>query len=271
MSKPAKPDPAEHAVDRITKKSARLISEEDRAKQSVFDEPDIFPGREPETITQDWTCSNCGYNLRGLSTGHRCPECGHLELYRPPPTGEASYGSWYRRKKTGVTSLASWTAVILTALFAALMAVPGAFLLSLGDPVAILVMAPAMEEALKILAVVLLVDAKPFLIRRGTQIWVAAIMSAIAYAVVHNATSFSLFITAPPLGLILGRWIGGPVLHAACTAIAASGVVAAWQMADHEGRRLKLSKAARSVCIAIILHAGLNALLFFWGAGGYAF
>jgi uncharacterized repeat protein (TIGR04138 family) len=32
-------------------------------------------GDEPE-IVEDEPCGRCGYNLRGLREGHRCPECG---------------------------------------------------------------------------------------------------------------------------------------------------------------------------------------------------
>ena len=28
-------------------------------------------------LEQNITCATCGYNLRGLTSGHDCPECGH--------------------------------------------------------------------------------------------------------------------------------------------------------------------------------------------------
>lgn len=30
------------------------------------------------SITRDFPCGNCGYNLRGLRIGRKCPECGHV-------------------------------------------------------------------------------------------------------------------------------------------------------------------------------------------------
>jgi DNA-directed RNA polymerase subunit RPC12/RpoP len=270
-SRPARPDPSEEHADRVLGDSSKPRSAEDLAKHSVFDEPDIFPGRKPETIAQDWSCGNCGYNLRGLRTGHRCPECGHLELYRPPPPEEVSFSSWYRERQAAMSSRQSWALMILAALFAAPAAVVGAVIISAPSPFTVLILAPAAEEAIKIVAIVLIADAKPFFIKDSRQIWIAAAASALLYAVVHNAVILAWFAATPTLGLILGRWIGCTALHLGCTVLAARGVVAAWEKADHEARMPKISEAAWPLTHAVVLHAGLNALLFFWGAKGLVF
>ncbi len=37
----------------------------------------LTPGaRRSQPLEYDWLCPSCGYNLRGLPTAHRCPECG---------------------------------------------------------------------------------------------------------------------------------------------------------------------------------------------------
>ena len=35
------------------------------------------PGTAENIISSDVFCSQCGYNLRGLSPSNKCPECGH--------------------------------------------------------------------------------------------------------------------------------------------------------------------------------------------------
>jgi hypothetical protein len=43
----------------------------------------------PQTVTADTPCRKCGYNLRGLSTAGRCPECG-------TPVGYSFHGDLLR-------------------------------------------------------------------------------------------------------------------------------------------------------------------------------
>lgn len=47
----------------------RIVEDEDGGKW--LDYPD-----KPFTIKRDLTCHHCGYNLTGLQSDHRCPECG---------------------------------------------------------------------------------------------------------------------------------------------------------------------------------------------------
>ncbi|MFH1420192.1 MAG: PrsW family glutamic-type intramembrane protease [Planctomycetota bacterium] len=270
---PAAGDPSEQAADRVLRRRRTGPTDrEELSRHSVFDEPDIFPGRAPETIEQDWSCDNCGYNLRGLPTGHRCPECGHIELYRPPPPGEASLGDWFRKKQAVVSSSASWWAVVLAAVLGGPWAVLGTmFVAGVPHLLFVAVMGPAAEEVMKLAAIAVLVEVRPWLIKREEQIRVAAIGSALAFAVIENLLYLKWYIAAPSFGIVLWRWIVCTGLHVTCTWIAVGGLVAAWRHVNTEARVIRRGEAIRGLAFAIILHGTYNAAITFLQFSGVIF
>lgn len=254
---PAAPDPSERAVDRILNSQHQDSGSlsEDAAKHSVFEEPDIFPGREAEVITQDWSCSECGYNLRGLPTGHRCPECGHIELYRPPPPEQTSFGQWYRQRKAAFSLEKSRLTIVFVAMFAWPWAVLGVLFNKLPNPWTLIVIGPALDEAAKIMAIVLVVELRPYWFKRVEQIWIAALASSIGFALIENFLYMLWFVPAPSFGLMLWRWIACTSLHTGCTAIAASGIARLWQKTDQEARVPQVVDAFRPLVFAFAFHA----------------
>ena len=55
----------------------------------------LTPGaRRSQPLEDDWLCPSCSYNLRGLPTAHRCPECGFD--YDPNAVVIALHGKRFR-------------------------------------------------------------------------------------------------------------------------------------------------------------------------------
>ena len=270
---PARPDPSETSAIPAgggpTAKSGP--KPEDLAEHSVFDEPDTLPGRTAETIDRNWSCGRCGYNLRGLQTGQRCPECGHKELYRPPPRGEASFGSLYRERKAATTAARSWTWIAVAAAFGGPWAVLGALINNLPTPLTTIVFGPTVEEVMKLAAIAYLVEARPHLIRSAAQVRAAALAGALGFAVIENLMYLEVFIPSPTLALMLWRWIVCTAMHLGCTAIAVSGLIGVWQRTDREARRPRIGAAFRPLLLAIFLHGGYNAFVTFLGVLGVGF
>lgn len=247
-------------------------STEELATHSVFNELNIFPGRPDEVIQIDWRCSACGYNLRGLMTGERCPECGHVELYRPPPSGEVSYATWYEERKRQTSDLKALGVLLLLFLAGGPLAIVGAFFSqSAWGVMAPVVIGPAVEEMLKIGLILVIVETRPYLIRRENDIILAAIASSLGFAVLENFLYLHVYVSSPSIGLEMWRWSICTLLHVTCSIIACQGVIAVWRGVDEQKSAPLMRLMYRPVLIAIVVHAGYNATVMLAAFSGFEF
>ncbi len=265
------PDPAN--LDPSEAKAARALGKEGARREtraapadSVFDEPDILPGRASEVISQDWSCSQCGYNLRGLPVGHPCPECGHRELYRPPPVGATSYQAWLQERIGRTRPGIGWTAAIAVAVCGGPLAVLSAFLgtspgtvASLSVVLLISLYAPAVEETMKIALAAIVVEKRPYWFRRAEQIQVAVLGSALLFAVIENVIYLNVYIPNPGIEIILWRWTICVGMHVGCTMLASRGLIAVWERTMSELRPPRVTDGMRMLVVAIVVHGGYNA------------
>lgn len=256
-------DPSEavagRAIDRERDRGAY------RPGNSVYDEPDIFPGRTGEVIVQDWTCRSCGYNLRGIPLEMRCPECGKREWYRPPPPGREHFRLWFESNQQRISARQSWVAAALAAAAGGVFAIVGALLegpggaMALSMPLISILFAPVVEESLKVAAAGYLVEAKPYVLRDSAQIWLAAVGAAAVFAAVENAFYLLWLRPNPSVELVVWRWTVCVAVHMICTGVAARGLVRAWRECVTEYRVARVATAFPDLVVAILLHAAYNA------------
>ena len=268
-----KPDPAVDRAERSLE-SERTANdpEEERAKHSVFDEPTTRPNRTSVLIERDWSCRNCGYNLRGLMTGHRCPECGKVELYEPPREGELTYMDWLAEHRALPSLGKTWLVAMLIPLAGIPLAVACAlFTVEYAGLAYFAAFGPAASEVLKVAIVAMLIERHSTLIRSPRQILCMTIGTALLFSVVQNVIDLSIYFKSPSLELVLYRWVICVLLHVACTAIATQGLIAVWRRTRHERRQFSITGAFPAVALAIGVHAVYNLCVFIRGDFGYGF
>ena len=71
----------------------------------------------PRAIDSDLFCTSCGYNLRGLTFGRNCPECGQLIKNTPGLKDILLEGDWSQREslRLGLTLLTSTLILVVVA------------------------------------------------------------------------------------------------------------------------------------------------------------
>ncbi len=263
-------DPSERRAAEELRRQRRRDPDAD-LNQSVFDEPNIFPNRDNVPIEQDWTCSRCGYNLRGLRTGQPCPECGHIELYCPSPPQSPSYQNWLRVRIERTPGGAGWRVAFGLALLGGIWAVLAALSDGLYPSTAtrtgivlVIVFGPAIEESMKIGAAALIIETHPYVFQRPEQIRLATLGAALCFAIIENFLYLHVYIPNPSVQTVIWRWTVCVALHVGCTSVATRGLVRVWERTISELRAPSLPMGLPALVTAIILHACYNAAAVFW-------
>ena len=266
LHQPAQDDTRSEAPARPPSRYHRRPDKTYRSGQSIYDEPDILPGRAGEVVDKDWSCAYCGANLRGLPLETPCRECGRRNWYKPPPSGVDSYESWLRRHQEDSPIGRGIGTALLCAIAGGLFAVISAFIgtspggfMSASVPILVIVFGPIVEETMKVAAASYVVEARPYLFTQRSQVLFAAIGAAAIFAALENLLYIFVYIDNPGTFLILWRWTVCVALHTGCTAVVATGLANVWERAMSEYRQPRITDLFPALLTGILIHAAYNA------------
>jgi len=185
------------------------------------------------------------------------------ELARAAADADATYAGWLQSRRESTTALRSWLICLGVAVAAGPWAVLGAFWnaaeVSGYGALAMIVLAPVIEELMKVSLPMYLVEKRPYLFRSALQIALCALAGGAAFAAIENLLYLNVYIPSPSVELVRWRWTVCVALHMGCSLLAGMGLALAWREGMDRSARPRMSRAAGLLTAAMVVHGAYNA------------
>ena len=172
------------------------------------------------------------------------------------------YAAWLSRMAQGVTDASSLGLCALMALVGGPLAVLSVLWTRAPGVGAILlvVSGPLIEELGKILFPLMVVERRPYLVRRSGHLPLCALASGLVFAVIENLLYLHVYLPDPSPLVVVWRWTVCVALHSGCSLLAGIGVmrIHAETMRTREPPRLETGAAW--IVAAVLVHGIYNLL-----------
>lgn len=227
---------------------------------SAYDEPALTG----QPVDASAAADGAGANDEERAYHNVWDEPASLAAGLKAPEHATTYARWYTSGLERVSSTHAWGVTAILALVGGPLALLGAMFPAqprgLWSMLAVVSVGPVMEEVLKISAVVIALERRPFLFRSHAQIFIAVIASAALFSLVENLMYLYFWIPDPSPALITWRWSVCTALHIGTTTVAGLGIVQMWRVSRHRMARPQMHDAFPYVVTAIVIHCAYNAL-----------
>lgn len=177
------------------------------------------------------------------------------------PPSELPYAQFLRDGKMQTSWFKSWAATCLVVLAAGPWAVLGAFWNASATPSQILsvtLFGPACEEVMKVAALSLLLERRPFFFHSGAQILFAGAACGLNFAVIENFLYLFVYIPKASSELWLWRWTICIALHVGCCSVTAIGLTRTWRRSLADSAPPSLGSTTPWLVAAILVHCLYN-------------
>jgi RsiW-degrading membrane proteinase PrsW (M82 family) len=119
--------------------------------------------------------------------------------------------------------------------------------------------APAIEEICKPIAIVLLLDKRPHWLRRRSEVVVLAFLSAAVFATLENLLYVYSYVPDASPDFVLWRFTVCTALHLSASTVFGLGLAKMWQHQRTHGGRFDIDVCFRYYVVAVAVHAAYNA------------
>ena len=199
----------------------------------------------------------------------------HLNVWDEPatklqgisaPDGALTYEAWYRRGLETTSAVKSWTVMALLGLAGGPLALLGALFSSgagvVSTVLTVVLVAPVLEEMLKISGVIIALERRPYLFQHSSQLIAAIVISAFIFATIENLLYVNVYTQDPSPAYARWRWSVCTALHVGSSLIAGLGVRRMWHASRRDLSRPRPEIALPYAFGAAVLHGVYNLFAF---------
>lgn len=148
---------------------------------------------------------------------------------------------------------------LLSGLFAIVSAVLRQLTIGMPDILAAVMVAPPVEEILKIAIPIMVLEHRAHWLSRGKDLILFAIGSALVFSVVENLLYMFVYLENPSAELLLWRWTACTTMHVAATGLSGVGLMRAYERGLRTGQKPRFAWEWRWLIGAIAVHMAYNA------------